>query len=352
MKWPLIAHRSRQQARQSQKSSAAMKDRIVKELNYPCDNTSAATIPSSITQPSPPPHKTIFIASIELRLAIIFGCLFGLISRESGDFNVLNNELEKSGLRNEYDIVCDVLSAPTNDTTGVSQTALFNFGATGVTFAEFINLKFDQENMLIEEHSSVMVQYMNDYVIYIDEPYYVYVDRYKLDTGHENSPKDEGADHQQAALRSGSVASSHLSHAASDSYDDSYNEDDGKPGALDTSNLSGILSHVLSQSMNQTSSVGASDVQTGSSGNSSSHLNYNSAGIQLPQQNEDKITGSYLSIGDGIATNMSSSAIKPNNRSRLRKQHELHVQTSNSYSNNQPTRISQHSKNLALIWIM
>ena len=54
VKWPLIAHRSRQQqTKQNETSNGTMEGRIVKELNHPRDNTSAATIPLSMTQASP-----------------------------------------------------------------------------------------------------------------------------------------------------------------------------------------------------------------------------------------------------------------------------------------------------------
>ena len=141
MKWPLIADRSRQQkARQNEKSTSGM-DRIVKELNYPRDNTSAATIPQP-SQPLPArPHSATFISAIGFIIAMMFGCLFGLMSRELGDFNygfnVLNCdfELEKSGhgLSNEYDLDCDARTSPTID-------ALFNFGVRGVGLAECNNL--------------------------------------------------------------------------------------------------------------------------------------------------------------------------------------------------------------------
>ena len=54
MKWPLIADRSRQQqTRQSETSRSPMEGRIVKQLNHPRDNTSAASIPLTMTQASP-----------------------------------------------------------------------------------------------------------------------------------------------------------------------------------------------------------------------------------------------------------------------------------------------------------
>ena len=135
VKWPLIANRLRQQqTRQSEQSLSVTEGRIVKELNHPRDNTSAAIILES----SPQPHEAIFISAIRLTIAIMFGCLFTLILRELGDFNhhfnVLNCEfeLEKSSLSNEYDIVCDALTSSTIDT-------LFNFGLRGVGLGEFNN---------------------------------------------------------------------------------------------------------------------------------------------------------------------------------------------------------------------
>ena len=146
MKWPLIANRSRQQqTRQNKKSRSAAEGRIVKELNHPRDNTSAATIPQS----SPRPHAAIFISAITLTIAIMFGCLFTLILRELGDFihpfNVLNceSELEKSSLSNEYDIVCDELTSPTTNTS-------FNFGLRGVGLGEFNNLGCNSSDVLTE----------------------------------------------------------------------------------------------------------------------------------------------------------------------------------------------------------
>ena len=72
-----------------------------------------------------------------------------------------------------------------------------------------------EENMFIEQNSTVMGQYMNDYVIYIDEPYYVYVsvedlqevdantvDGYQWDTGDENSKKDKAPEDLQSTEQS------------------------------------------------------------------------------------------------------------------------------------------------------
>ena len=75
MKWPLIANRSRQQqTRQSEKSPSAMEGRIVKELNHPRDNTSAATIPLNISQASPPPSmpQRFILLFTEMILEIVF----------------------------------------------------------------------------------------------------------------------------------------------------------------------------------------------------------------------------------------------------------------------------------------
>ena len=89
MKWPLIANRSRQQqTRQSEKSPSAMEGRIVKELNHPRDNTSAATIPSNMSQASPrPPMQQRFIllfTGIILKIVFyVFGDLNGVFENEN-----------------------------------------------------------------------------------------------------------------------------------------------------------------------------------------------------------------------------------------------------------------------------
>lgn len=147
-------HTSRQQqARQSEESPSAMEGRTDKQSNHLREQRSAVTIPSSMTQPSPRSHKTISIASFGLRNATLFGD-FNL------DFNVLNNvELENSGLTNEYDIDCDA--------TGIAQTPSFDFGATGVVSGEFINLKCDKENMLIEQKSAQLPSINDDALLNI-----------------------------------------------------------------------------------------------------------------------------------------------------------------------------------------
>ena len=158
MKWPLIANRSRQQqTRQSEKSPSAMEGRIVKELNHPRDNTSAATIPQS----SPRQHEAIFISTINLIIVIMLGCLFKLVLRELGDlnhhFNVLNCEfeLEKSSLSNEYDIVCDALTSPTTDT-------LFNLGLRGVELGEFNNVGFNLSAVLTASAIATIITNENE----------------------------------------------------------------------------------------------------------------------------------------------------------------------------------------------
>ena len=139
MNWFLIVDRSSEKQDKTDQSTPARHGKSGQEFNYYCHSTNAVSFGiSRVIVISGHNQTTLFILTIKLTIASIFGNVFDLKSHVFGDFNVengFNNEFdsEKSGLNNEYNFDGDVSPSPTNDTSAVlSYTHQeLNFDATG-----------------------------------------------------------------------------------------------------------------------------------------------------------------------------------------------------------------------------